>query len=273
MQNLPLGNHVLVLRLLDTSGYLFSTAVGSSGSGSVLFFDYAVVNEEATPPSPSPSPVPQSPSPSPVPQSPSPSPVPPSPYVYLLWFQRSNLICLSSHQRLGPALGGVLGGTAALAIAVLAVIYFRRRAHKGDPEDPDNPIIVSDKQEQEQLVIAAGLHHDPAPVLSLGEGSSARATATYQLHAEHEVPLTATPFTTLTSHLLPHHDSSTPPTPQSRAEADSQILARMYTLGMPVPEIARIAEVMRAQNQTARGAGSDALAEGENEPRPPAYGL
>jgi hypothetical protein len=56
VQNLPLGDHVLVLRLLDTSGNLYADT-----GASILWFDYAVVNETATPPSPSPSPVPPSP--------------------------------------------------------------------------------------------------------------------------------------------------------------------------------------------------------------------
>jgi hypothetical protein len=224
-QNLPLGNHVLVLRLLDTSGYLYN-----GYSGSTLGFDYAMVNETATPPSPLP------------------SPVPPSPYVLQFQFQRSNLIRLPSHQRFGPALGGAIGGTAALALATLAFIYIRRRAHKGGAEDPDNPIIVSDKQEQEQPVIAAGLRHDYTPVPPLSGGSNTRAAAEHQLHAANEAPLTgAPPLVASPSYQPPHYETPIPPTPQSRAEEESLFLARMYRLGVPATEIARVAEAMRAQ--------------------------
>jgi hypothetical protein len=217
IQNLPLGDHVLVLRLLDTSGYVFSAAVDASGSGSVLFFDYAVVN------------------------------APPSPYVQQFQFRRSNLIRLINHQRLGPALGGALGGTAALALTALTVIYTRRQAHKRGAEDPDNPIIISHKQEQEQPVIAAGLLHDYTPVPPLSGGSNTRTAAEHQLHAADEIPLTAPPLAASPSYQPRHHETPIPPTPQSRVEEDSLLLARMYRLGVPATEIARMAELMRTQ--------------------------
>jgi hypothetical protein len=230
VQFLPLGNHALTLRLLDTSGYLYN------GAGSVFVFDYAVITgtDLATPHPP-------------------------------------------SRKRLGPAIGGALGGTAAVSLAALAVFHIGRRTRHGGAEgtDHDNPVIVSDKQEQEQPVIpeSAGLHHDSAPVSPFGEGSDTRATAAHELHAEGEVPLTTPSHSTSTSYPPPHNESSTPPTPISRAEEESQLLARMYKLGIPTREITRITEIMRGQNQIAQGAGSGALPEIVNEPWPPGYEL
>jgi hypothetical protein len=241
IQNLLLGDHVLVLRLLDTSGFL-----ASGSSGSTLSFDYAVVNETATPPS--------------------------SPYVSLLRFRRSNLIRLSSHRRLGPALGGALGGMAALALAALAVIYIRRRAHKVDAQqiDPYNPTIVSDKPEQEPPVIAAGLRHDSAPVPPLGEGSNTRATAADQLHAEPDIPPTTTSLAPSPSFPLPHPDTLSSPALIPRDEAARQVLGTLYDLGVPGTQIASLVETMR---QTTQGTHSGILAEAANEPQPPPYAL
>jgi hypothetical protein len=245
----------LTLQLLDTFGVL-----GGGVNGSELRFDFAAVNETAIPPSPSPSSslVPQSSS-SLVPQSSS-SLVPQSSYVSQFRFQRSNLNRLLSHKRLGLAIGGALGGTAALAIAALAGIYLRRRAHKGGAED----ILDKQEQEQEQPVIAAGLRYDPFPVPPLGQGTKARASAMYQHHAERGVPLSTSPsFPPL------HHETPTRPTSISHDDEELQLLGRMYNLNMPAAEIARVVDVMRSRRQTAQGAGSSAFTDGG----PPSYGI
>jgi hypothetical protein len=178
---------------------------------------------------------------------------------------------LLSRKHLGPAISGALGGTAAVAVATLAIFYIRRRARQAGDEqaDPDDPLIISDQQEREKSVIAAGLHNDSVPLPPLGQGSNHRTSDMYQLQSEREVPLATVPLNTSIPYSPPHHETPTPPTSKSREEEESQLLGRMYSLNMPAADIARAAEVMRAQRETAQGAGSGTVA----EVRPPPYSI
>jgi hypothetical protein len=216
----------LVLQMLNTSGSIAITA----DNGSEISFDYAVVNETAPA-----------------------SPAPQHPYVHQLQFQRSNLsFCLLSRKRLAPIIGGILGGTAAV---VALGVFFIKRSRQGSTVAP-----VSDKQERDQPVVAAGLRHHFAP-------------GAYPLHAGGEFPPTTTPIINPTIYPPPRHETPTPNPRTSRGEEESQLLTRMYQLGLPASEIARTVEAMRGQSQTAQRPGSGVLVGGVNDPQPPRYGF